>query len=96
MVDLASGQVSHGHVDGLFRLSYPPFPFEEGLPPWHGSQHSNTDSTLHVVPSSTKTVHGGGMVAEGVVAAGAISPSASGCGCHNGHRSAIDPRQSAQ
>lgn len=33
MVDLASEQVSHGHVDGLFRLSYPPLPVKEGLPP---------------------------------------------------------------
>lgn len=34
MVDRASGQVSHGHVGGLFRLSCRPFPLRKASPPW--------------------------------------------------------------
>lgn len=58
MVDLASGQVSHGHVDGLFRLSYPPLPVKEGFPPYGiGVSTLITVSTLHVVPSYTQDMY---------------------------------------
>lgn len=93
MVDLASGQVSHGHVDGLFRLSYPPLPVKEGLLP-HGIGVSTliTVSTLHVVPSYTHRACTQWWDGDRRRCRGRwLSPSASGCGCHNCHHSAMDP-----
>lgn len=92
MVDLASEQVSHGHVDGLFRLSYRPFPVEEGLPPNDIGVSTLIPTPRHTSSYLTQDMHTVSGRRQRASLLLVPSPSASGHEFHGCHHSAIDPQ----